>query len=1204
MEEFDRSQLLECLAALQLVPENAYKWLSLTWLTLEANYMRSTGSRKPSPTQLEKLFKSYIGSTLAQLEDPPEGLFTKAIPGLDGAYIVVCGPTDGPSHQLRLASLAITSTLSNPASEPSTEGGAILTFLLRISDLVCRRAGLPRNLPGGKYTSKIFIPKQKRIDALRSAVKISPQDFQGATYGLHLPKGFLSSCMLTRDRSYVSLEGAIEAISTSPFIALDDCLLVASPASLITATLRQLFAHFRKANLADKIALDLHNVAAASVRSNLSHWGWRLRKIDEPRFDLRSSSYITKAIYEYDSNNSSAVYVCTDTKLNFSDTWQPPLDDVLLDYRSEGCDHVLFAYQPFDTTTLLSYDQPQDGLLSVLTVSCLESIFFSDFSNPLALLQFARHIKALSKTSIIRKQECLDDYALYLKYGHSFYISDERKPNTIMIGADVGCELRERIQLSTDAHAVLSFDGKSYLEVLRKDLTRDEPIYIDPSSGDIFLEFSEDGTWIISPFSEWERDNEFAHSASGLHEVIPNSIAYWLNELRPHLNVLWDELKAYRGLPCIVVLLDRPETWNEEASDPEPDGATPCLSVETRTDMNAVVVLLYGSVIPLLATSDNSKERELINAILTGLTSLLPADSQQTISEAISIESVLDLVIPVGPKKNILLTTSSSTIDAIRTDGLRHREIQDAELELLLDELGEHLTDEVGLLPGQIPPPDIQNVLNIHVVGFLYEKVCREASKLSPEGLLSSILQRHESLVAQIGFSRFTSIPRIECYGSDEEENLQREARFLASADLATRFLIEYLAANPPLGKHPISLASFDRLQAISFEIIRFGLESDFHNYRIQESKFSILPSRRLGQDRKKFTEIQDRFSATVLSNELRTFRPTFSRYWKDSNPSSGDSLIRRADLPVLSEFGLSLTDILQATNVLFSVALGESTGVATLDRPGFDDLLNKELGWTRSQVQKLFNILALQSRPDFLKPPIPFRKEDVWPWRFNRRLSYLRRPIVSYKDEGSDILIWSARHLRRSIAYFLELLQAGRLPANDIHQSDEMSSFQGRLNNSRGHEFELKVQQLFALDPRFKTKTKVTKLGGHATGLVGEIDCLIADTKTKRLFVAECKDLLFAKTPYDMRKQLDTIENPDPSKKTAVKQATTKAAWVQEHLVAALEALNLSQSNASSWVVRPIVVLDDEMFVQLVHSFSVPIRSYENLRPFLTGSK
>lgn len=91
-----------------------------------------------------------------------------------------------------------------------------------------------------------------------------------------------------------------------------------------------------------------------------------------------------------------------------------------------------------------------------------------------------------------------------------------------------------------------------------------------------------------------------------------------------------------------------------------------------------------------------------------------------------------------------------------------------------------------------------------------------------------------------------------------------------------------------------------------------------------------------------------------------------------------------------------------------------------------------------------------LSPRSDFLVPPQPYSSSDVYPWRFNRGLSYIRRPLLKVEHTSGDELIWGNRHLYHSHGYLFDLIVTSRIFA----QSAKMRELIGKFNRERGDTF------------------------------------------------------------------------------------------------------------------------------------------------------
>jgi len=126
--------------------------------------------------------------------------------------------------------------------------------------------------------------------------------------------------------------------------------------------------------------------------------------------------------------------------------------------------------------------------------------------------------------------------------------------------------------------------------------------------------------------------------------------------------------------------------------------------------------------------------------------------------------------------------------------------------------------------------------------------------------------------------------------------------------------------------------------------------------------------------------------------------------------------------------------------------------GVACLPLETLLDRLAARLPWPRERILHTLELLSLVSRRDFLSPPAPYKQVEVYPWRFNRQLSYLRRPFVWREQNGTVEVLWGNRHLYRSMFYLNELCFSGRLSAQA--RTPEMQRLMSQFLNQRGDAF------------------------------------------------------------------------------------------------------------------------------------------------------
>jgi hypothetical protein len=509
---------------------------------------------------------------------------------------------------------------------------------------------------------------------------------------------------------------------------------------------------------------------------------------------------------------------------------------------------------------------------------------------------------------------------------------------------------------------------------------------------------------------------------------------------------------------------------------------------------------------------------------LRGLSRLLTDADATCLPDGI-LTAILDQYAPIGIKKMMILRDLGAAADLTGGALPPYRKIQEADESEILDEVGEHLHTIARVPVGRIPDHQRLNVLNTHVVAPLYAELERLVASLDSEGLLEWLVAHHEAITRDIAFHHLQIPTRLACFSSEPKlvAELMNEMPERSKAGLASRFIIEYTAARPPATGDPISLSVYDRLQAIAWHIINYGFMSDIIHYGLVDLKLSMLPSERLGVDQALLRRAFDAYGEAFSVGQIAKATQSFSRSWP-GNGSTRDSspLLERLEAACVQEFGHSLRDLPTLMGRAIDIAVNLNPICACLPTNDLRARLVEATGWPHEKVRRILESLTLGPRDAFLKPPQPYRKEDVWPWRFNRPMSYLRRPFLSRQRGGVEETVWGMRHLFTAAHYLMNLAMSGRLHAN----SDELRRILGEINNQRGKEFNDEVADLLTGDGGVTVKRKVTRVGNlpSIANTLGDIDVLEADPRKRQVRVIECKALALARTPYEMASEIEAL--------------------------------------------------------------------------------
>jgi hypothetical protein len=100
-------------------------------------------------------------------------------------------------------------------------------------------------------------------------------------------------------------------------------------------------------------------------------------------------------------------------------------------------------------------------------------------------------------------------------------------------------------------------------------------------------------------------------------------------------------------------------------------------------------------------------------------------------------------------------------------------------------------------------------------------------------------------------------------------------------------------------------------------------------------------------------------------------------------------------------------------------------------------------------------------------------------------------------------------------------------------------------------------------------------------TERIGDVDVLAADLAQRRLLVLECKDLEGARTPSELKNEIDYTFAQGRAKKSKLEIHLERIAWISEHLAAVIEWLGGDAAAAGDWTVDGRLITDIEVLAR-----------------------
>jgi hypothetical protein len=213
--------------------------------------------------------------------------------------------------------------------------------------------------------------------------------------------------------------------------------------------------------------------------------------------------------------------------------------------------------------------------------------------------------------------------------------------------------------------------------------------------------------------------------------------------------------------------------------------------------------------------------------------------------------------------------------------------------------------------------------------------------------------------------------------------------------------------------------------------------------------------------------------------------------------------------------------------------------------------------------VTSTLDRLILPVRSRWCETPESFRDKDWHPWRFRRRLSLVRRPLIAL-DGGHDPRLMVAPALVRDALYILlRSHHTGETPDWQV-SSRPMLKLLGHTNNVTRTAFnEFVASQLRDLGWMSSSDYKISRLLGIPLDRdYGDVDALAWDPKSGRVLAIECKDLHFHKTLGEVAEQLSDFrgETRPDGKRDLLRKHLDRIITMEAHKSAIRKKLSLEK--------------------------------------------
>ncbi|MFC9243602.1 hypothetical protein ACFT7S_05955 [Streptomyces sp. NPDC057136] len=1192
----DGPSLVRSAAALQLIPENIPCLVRLQRLAAVGACLPSRPEApRLSPSRIRSLLKDPVISSAAvrAQEDPYNDLYTAEVPFHGGPYLVTQGLTERSAYTLGLILRSVFGPEGNtlPAAY-RREACQLVRVVLRLSHTALLRAGLARGVtPPTATREEVFVPGELALNALCEAVTFD----EAALSRIAPPQALqvLDSLSVRPGTHTLTAElGPDDGIILTPLLAVGPTVVIANPGEL-PATLRHRLLvlateHGCGPQLAQLVRACVLNEAteiligcgatplppAAQVDKDPQVSRRQFTFADDKRLDL---AVVTDDLSDYDAQTPYGHWQAAGVMQRLHELHETPVHAVQDDAQ---CLRLIINQGLGRSSFFGLRKSSRVGPRLATTVDDLRVMAELDGTEALFLWRFAQADETLHTDAVVHSFGTLDNYGMYRDHECSYYLSDERRPNAVMVASDFSQALRAEAHQRYDHHVVASPHRPALVPVLALYGVDTAPIYrTHPTvpEDELLVETAGLQVW-IGP------SQDTADALESLQEMVIEAVAYWAWQFSltapEELLAMADDLGRVR----ITVSFDNADAWLKALAGhvTQPGNEVPWIAWQARSTGLIHLELLAAGVASLLV-EDNSADRVIVQALAEGM---VGNDSNLVVGD------LVERLAPVGRKKMLHAQARPMLLRPGRLPAARP--VQPAVSAVVLDELGEWLAAE-GITQGSVSEDKRLEVLN-KTVQHYFQRIQDLIASLAPEGVMNQLMARHEALIRAEAHDDQLLRSRLACFGTSSRPatQLAKDGKKRVAAAQASRFLIEYAAATPPSGDRPLTLDTYDTLLAIAAELISRATLSDAIRHDFSTAQLSLLESGRLGVSR------GDRYETgtdALALDRARAAMAAVDQVSATSAPRTATAPSVKVEEAMLAEFGFTLTELAHGIGEI--IALGDEAcdnEPFALPVARVQQHLGSALGWADDKAHAFLDRLSLRPRTKFLSVGA-----DAWPWRYNREWSYTRRPLVRLTGTNGDVLTWAPRHAWSTGPYWVDLVYSGRLRAT----SATMKKLMGSIRQDHNKEFEKESERALAAAGCSITAHSVGKIAGRRLRSpqgddLGDIDALGINLDQRIIFIVEAKDFEMARNPSELANEADALLRGG---KSAVFKIARRAQWIRTHLAPTLNHFTNS-ADTRGWTVTPVVVTSRDLISSRVLTSDVPVVTIHQLTAWAAATQ
>jgi hypothetical protein len=405
------------------------------------------------------------------------------------------------------------------------------------------------------------------------------------------------------------------------------------------------------------------------------------------------------------------------------------------------------------------------------------------------------------------------------------------------------------------------------------------------------------------------------------------------------------------------------------------------------------------------------------------------------------------------------------------------------------------------------------------------DEVCQDLHELDRRAVIMFALQNHESAISDRDNWRRTAAAILALH-NDKNATLRTMAEHdgeLNAVFHASRLIIEFAICECPLtgGREPGHL-DMSRLMMKVLMISGLGGWSAAIHWEAMEPRLRVTA---LGDIHANVTfqeEIVGPYGRAGIGLMIEDAVKDYAENLEEPAIEATDTSILTPEFCTVleDEFGAPLDALRKFIDKLENIGIEHKQAIFTMKRSELLDAIATEEAIGPKAAASLVEFLTFTSRSAWRDVPANYDEKDRFPWRFRRRLTVLRKPLLQI-DESDDLLIITPGIARDALVYIIGNYHKGDFPPWQL--GPKMRQWAGRSRDRIGHAFsEAVAKRMRELGWEAETEVAVTKLLRKGFDQnYGDVDVVAWRADPNRVLLMECKDVQHRKIEGEIAEQL-----------------------------------------------------------------------------------